>query len=290
VDALAGVTALNPGSPVVVSSEGANQTVAGTCQDLAGNAAATIVGPINLDKTKPVADVTANPSVVPLNTGFTVNATVTDLGSGAASAEYRLDNGPYSGLTLTNSATGLWSDSLPPLSVGVYTICARSIDRAGIQGDETCVLVPVYDPTGGFVTGGGWITSPPGAYAPSPSLTGKASFAFSAKYQHGANLPSGDTQFRFQAADFLFRSSTYQWLVVAGARAQFKGSGTINGSGDYQFLLTAIDGEVPGGGGEDKFRIKIWNAGGVVYDNKMGSDDGGNDATTLGGGSIVIHK
>ena len=80
--------------------------------------------------------------------------------------------------------------------------------------------------------------------------------------------------------------------MVGGARAQFKGSGTINGSGDYGFLLTAIDGQVQGGGGVDKFRIKILNKGdgGVIYDNQMGKSDTGDDATELGGGSIVIHR
>jgi hypothetical protein len=150
-------------------------------------------------------------------------------------------------------------------------------------------LVPIYDPTGGFVTGSGWITSPPGVYTPNSSLTGKANFGFVAKYQHGANLPSGDTQFQFQAANFTFTSTAYQWLVVAGARAQFKGSGTINGSGDYNFLLTVIDGHIAGGGGVDKFRIKIWDSTGIVYDNQMGADDAGNAGTALGAGSIVIH-
>jgi hypothetical protein len=41
-------------------------------------------------------------------------------------------------------------------------------------------------------------------------------------------------------------------LVIAGARAQYKGLGTVNGSGNYGFLLTAIDGQVNGGGGVDK--------------------------------------
>jgi hypothetical protein len=103
-------------------------------------------------------------------------------------------------------------------------------------------------------------------------------------------LPSGDTQFQFQTASLLFKSTSYQWLVVAGSRAQFKGAGTINGSGNYDFLLTAIDGQVNGGGGVDKFRIKIWDSTGIVYDNQMGSDDAGNAATALGGGSIVIHQ
>ena len=93
-------------------------------------------------------------------------------------------------------------------------------------------------------------------------------------------------------ANFNFKSTVYEWLVVSGARAQYKGSGTINGNGDYGFLLTAIDGELTGGGGADKFRIKIWekNTGGIIYDNQMNSPDNSNPTTVLGGGSIVIHR
>ena len=64
-------------------------------------------------------------------------------------------------------------------------------------------------------------------------------------------------------ADVNFHSESYQWLVVAGARAQYKGAGTFNGVPGYGFLLTAVDGQVNGGGGMDKFRIKIWDPGGV---------------------------
>ena len=39
----------------------------------------------------------------------------------------------------------------------------------------------------------------------------------------------------------------------------YKGSGTINGSGDYAFMLSAIDGQSLGGGGVDRFRIRIWD-------------------------------
>jgi streptogramin lyase len=287
-DALAGVASLTPGASTVVSSEGANQLIPGTCQDLAGNTVATTLGPIKIDKTKPVvSDLAANPSAVPLNSGFTLNATLIDGGSGVALAEYSMDSGAF---TAMNGGSGLWSASVPSLPLGVHNACVRSTDNAGNQGAAVCILVPIYDPSGGFVTGGGWITSPTGAYTPNPSLTGKANFGFVAKYEHGANVPSGDTQFQFQTANFNFKSTDYQWLVVAGARAQFKGSGTINGSGNYDFMLTAIDGEIAGGGGVDKFRIKIWDSTGIVYDNQMGSDDTGNAATALGGGSIVIHQ
>jgi hypothetical protein len=94
-------------------------------------------------------------------------------------------------------------------------------------------------------------------------------------------------------ANLNFHSTVYEWLVVAGARAQFKGTGTINGVGSYGFLLTAIDGSVSGGNGTDKFRIKIWdknNNDAIVYDNKSGASDNSNNATELGGGSIIIHQ
>jgi hypothetical protein len=56
-------------------------------------------------------------------------------------------------------------------------------------------------------------------------------------------------------------------------------------------MLTAIDGQQPGGGGQDKFRIRIWSDGnGLVYDNQIGASDSDDPTTVLGGGSIVIHK
>lgn len=81
-------------------------------------------------------------------------------------------------------------------------------------------------------------------------------------------------------------------MVPAGARAQFKGWGQINGAGEYGFLITAVDGALLPGGGGDRFRIRIWDrdTGAVVYDNRMGEPEDGDAATELGGGSIVIHR
>jgi hypothetical protein len=94
-------------------------------------------------------------------------------------------------------------------------------------------------------------------------------------------------------ANLNFHSNSYDWLVVAGAHAKFKGVGTINGNGSYGFMLTATDSAISGGGDEDKFRIKIWdkNDGDViVYDNQLGENDDSYAGTEIGGGSIVIHK
>ncbi len=125
-------------------------------------------------------------------------------------------------------------------------------------------------------------------------MTGKANFGFVSRYQKGAKTPSGNTEFDFNAGDFHFHSTSYDWLVVAGAKAQYKGSGTVNGAGDYMFLLTATDGDLPGGGSVDKFRIKIVNKSDnqVVYDNVRGASDDPDQANpqAIAGGSIVIHN
>ena len=53
-----------------------------------------------------------------------------------------------------------------------------------------------------------------------------------------------------------------------------------------------IDGDLPGGGGVDRIRMKIWDKGtGIrVYDTNAGMDDNTDPLTPLGGGEIKIHK
>ena len=108
-------------------------------------------------------------------------------------------------------------------------------------------------------------------------------------------VPTGNTEFQFKVADLNFKSTSYDWLVIAGSKAQYKGTGTINGAGGFGFMLTAIDGQVNGGGGVDRFRIKIWdqnNGNAIVYDNVPGASDAIDTANpqVIGGGSIVIHQ
>lgn len=175
---------------------------------------------------------------------------------------------------------------------GVYEISATVDDGSGpVSCPAANSLIVIYDPAGGFVTGGGWINSPAGAYPADPTMTGKANFGFVSKYKKGASVPTGQTQFQFKAGNLNFHSTSYDWLVIAGAKAMYKGDGTVNGASGYTFQLNAIDGQINGGGGMDKFRIKIQQtSGGVIYDNQQGAGDNNDPTTALGGGSIKIHK
>lgn len=225
-----------------------------------------------------------------VGTTVSVSAPFTDPGAADAHAA-RIDwgNGTSSSGSVSAGSAG---GSHTYTAAGVYTVTVEVTDDDGGSASSAFQYVVVYDPAAGFVTGGGWIDSPAGAYAADPALSGKASFGFVSRYQSGATKPSGTTQFQFKAGALDFHSASYEWLVVSGPKAQYKGSGAVNGAGDYGFLLTANDGQVSGGGGADKFRIKIWDkaTGAVVYDNRMGEADDASASTALGGGSIAIHK
>ena len=59
--------------------------------------------------------------------------------------------------------------------------------------------------------------------------------ASSPSIRKGADVPSGNTEFQFKAGDLNFHSTSYEWLVVAGNKAQFRGAGMINGVEGYTF-------------------------------------------------------
>lgn len=171
-------------------------------------------------------------------------------------------------------------------TAGIFDIAVTVTDDDGGTDRQSCGFVVVYDPDGGFVTGGGWITSPAGAYPADPDASGRANFGFVSKYKKGATVPTGSTEFQFKAGNLNFHSDTYQWLVVAGDKAQYKGTGTVNGVSGYGFMLTATDSS------PDRFRIKIWRTADdtTVYDNQIGSGNTADPTTAIAGGSIQVHK
>jgi hypothetical protein len=192
--------------------------------------------------------------------------------------------------TTVTAAVQFAEDGIYSYTLTVTNEFGPSAIATNVNNDLPAYVV-IYDPNGGFVTGGGWFDSPAGADTSEPGLSGKATFGFLTKYQVGQGVPSGETQFDFKAAAFSFRSTSYDWLVISGAKAQYKGSGTINDAGDFAFIVTAIDGHANGGGGTDALRIKIWDkqSNQVIYDDQPGAADNANPTTPIHG-SVVLHQ
>jgi nitrogen fixation protein FixH len=291
-----------PAATINGLSEG-NHTLCVEATDIVGNQSlySATCTTLVVDKTPPVISaLSVQPNPVAVNTTFLISATFADPSNvveaqyslaGGAAGSWEDFSGSFGGSSVTASATRSLANP------DVLDVCVRGKDGAGntnqLPADATiptrvqCFFVAVYDPTAGFVTGGGWIMSPTGAYAADLTLTGKATFGFVSKYLKGASLPTGNTEFQFHAGNLNFSSTAYEWLVVQGSgamKATYKGTGTVNGAGGYGFLLAAID------GAPDKFRIKIWQIGGaVVYDNQLSAGDNADPTTALAGGSIMIH-
>ncbi|MFV8341857.1 T9SS type A sorting domain-containing protein, partial [Flavobacterium sp. XS2P39] len=258
--------------------------------DANGNAATPVVQTVIVTNNAPaITSITpSNISLSPIALGTSASLNFVYADNNVTSAVINWDDA--TSITVTNPAN-IFTLSHTYATPGVYTVTLVLTDACGITTSSKYDYIVVYDPNGGFVTGGGWINSPPGAWVGNPTLIGKANFGFVAKYKKGSTVPDGNTEFQFKEGNLNFNSSSYDdmRLVISGTKANYKGVGKINGSGNYGFLVSAID----GGAGADKFRIKIWNkdnGNAVVYDNNMGNDENDLPTTVLGGGSIVIHE
>jgi hypothetical protein len=173
---------------------------------------------------------------------------------------------------------------------GIYEVVVEAKDACG--NVETSIYEPivVYHPSETFVTGGGWFNSSLSAVRCMPGksifdfiyknkniykhdreiqqLIVKAHFSFIVRHQINQTAPSGNLQFYIQKGDLNFSSNTFDWMVIINnTQVIVQGSGTINGSGNYGFLISAVDG---GKQGIDGFHIKIWDKDDhdtVIYDN-----------------------
>jgi hypothetical protein len=242
-------------------------------------------------------DASASSTPVPLGGTASLIASVTPNVEGVSvtfTVENEANETVYTNTVLTNDI-GLATATTGILeTVGVLKVTAT----VGVGCSASVAYIPVYDASGSFVTGGGWINSPEGAYAEDPLLVGKANFGFVSRYKKGSSQVNGNTEFQFQAGSLNFKSTMHEAgsLVISGKRATYRGTGTINGQSGFKFVVVAIDGNWNGQTNPDEFRIKIsTDSGLVIYDNQMGKDENTENATILGnngqgGGSIVIHE
>jgi hypothetical protein len=167
--------------------------------------------------------------------------------------------------------------AVEPLEPALYTV---DVTVASAPATATAFLV-VYNPEGGFATGGGWIVPEDDGLNTYPSV--RANFGFNAKYKKG--LPTGHIEFRYSDGYIDLKSTSIEQLVITGSNlAQFKGWARVNGEEDNWFFAKAIDNGEPGTG-VDTFEIKIW-APGEDLEGDYTERAGG----VLQGGNIRVHK
>jgi hypothetical protein len=249
-DAVTSVTLTSAGAPTIATVSGSPYAI------IASNAVGTGLsnysityhnGSLTINAISSI-DVSGSSNTYPVNITDTLSANILPA-VGGVPVKFTVVSGSnvtttYS--TLTNPI-GTATYSVSGLGVSLYKVTAEAGTGCATS---TPAYFTVYDPNAGFVTGGGWIMSPRNISLQYMQDSGKANFGFNAQYKKGSQVPDGNTQFQFQAGNLNFKSSIYNTgsLVIAGAKAIFQGTGTINGTGTYNFMISAIDGSINGGG------------------------------------------
>lgn len=117
-----------------------------------------------IDNVAPVlGTITAPSDPIAVNTEITASAKFTDAGANDThTASIEWGDGSTSAGTISGGTAG---GSHTYSAAGVYTLKLTVTDDDSGADSEIFQYVVVYDPDAGFVTRGGWINSPAGAYA-----------------------------------------------------------------------------------------------------------------------------
>jgi len=273
-------------------------TITVTCTDAAGN---TTTKTVEVHVGHNILTPTSGSSFK-INTAVTFTGTFWDNKPGTKhTAVFQFDDLVSGAATIvepSGSKNGTAKVSYTFKDPGVYKVTLKVTDNTGAVSwvdtqDDLEAIVVAYDPSqGAYTIGGGWFYSPLGSLISDPSLTGKLTFGFNSKFFKTATNPKGESQLSFLLGDLDFNALTYDYLVIDKTRAQFAGFGKINGVSGYNFIVTVIDGNLTGGDGVDRFRIKIWEkaTGLIVYDNQPGASEAANPIMPIGLGSSIEIK
>ncbi len=170
------------------------------------------------------------------------------------------------------------AQTVQSFDVGVYSITISIQNDGYYTPNSDHAITPVYDPNGGFATGGGWVN----VTNPEEGDLGRANFGFIAKYKN--NSSTGNLEFQYHDGGINLKSQSIDWLVISSVSAQFEGVGTIKHlPGTYTFRVNCTDNKK--NGKPDKFTIKIWE----------GTDTDGDPVykalnQELAGGNVLVKK
>ncbi|HVG20114.1 MAG TPA: M36 family metallopeptidase [Blastocatellia bacterium] len=220
------------------------------------------------------SSVTLVASVADINDGFPGNI------SNVASVTFTLSPiaaGPSYTLTVPvtggGGVGGTVNASAPftNVAVNVYEV-AISVNGNYYTGGAGTILA-VFDPSLGFVTGGGTI-----------NRNGVlANFGFNVKYQKNGQAQGSFLYIEHRpGGDVKLKGNSMQSLSIAGNTGIFLGKATLNGVGNYSFRATATDNGEPGSG--DQFGLAVTSPNGSAVSDLTFSP------VTLSGGNIQVPQ
>ena len=183
------------------------------------------------------------------------------------------------------SGAGTLSVTCAYTTPGIYTVRATVSDEdGGTSAPAYYRDVIVYDPAGASVMGSGF-------YSGDGQGKTKTHFAFNASFASGASSPNGSVRLWIPGGQLNFEATAVEMLVAAGNRAQFWGTGTLNGAA-ARFRITVVDGDAAGAKRTaDAIRVELWNAAGApLYDTQSGAAQDAPALTPVEGGNIQIRR
>jgi hypothetical protein len=214
-----------------------------------------------------IVDTSSVPATETIGSTVVVSADFVDAGVlDTHTASFSWGDGSSSAAVVTESSgAGTASATHQYTQPGFYTIAVTVWDDDGGYDTTTLGEVFVFDPDT-FVTGGGWVESPQGAWTADLSHGGKATFGFVAAYDRTGTV-RGNVEFQLHKG-INFHATSFDYLLINGGIAIFEGSGKVNGEPGYHFMIVATD-ERLAAASDDLFWITITGPGGTLYDGSV---------------------
>lgn len=191
------------------------------------------------------------------------------------------------GTVSERSGTGNVSGQHAYRAPGIYAVRLTVTDSSGKSSTVQRTVV-VACGCNAAMTGEGLFVSPANAAKAGAPQVSIGSFAFLSE--------GGDarrTTVQVNVAGMALRSRQVDAVTVAGGRVQYSGRGTVNGSGNYRFTLSATSGAKSGG--KDRIHVRISHMVPGSKTEVVDYDNGGPQAAApataaSAGGSVVIGE
>ncbi|WP_198661663.1 thrombospondin type 3 repeat-containing protein [Lewinella sp. IMCC34183] len=176
---------------------------------------------------------------------------------------------------------------------GLYRIVTKIVDVCGtVVIDTGDHQVMCTDPTDKYADGKGTFKSPSGSLFSLLNLFGDAHYDFAGKYAADGSI-AGHFNLDLNWSDYHFRSTKVDWMTISGDYGKMKGSGKVNGAGNFTFVITFEDNFSLLGLGFDKMRVQLWDEDQdhkLVYDNIKGGYLFGFLCNNISFGHVTIHS